>query len=150
MTSDDEDDARYKGAKKLTVDFCENTTAHGLNRIVGAERWWGRVFWAILFCLLAGMMIYQEIEILKDYFGWPVSTTISVVNMRHQYFPAITLCNQNRIKSSLAATSDKYKNLPKIDATMCACRFVGGVGGNSTSTSRRRRDTDGNYRVNFV
>ena len=137
---DEEDEVeRYENGKALAVEFCENTTAHGLNRIVGAERWWGKLFWSVLFVGLFSYMLVQEIEIVTDFLGWPVSTTIFVETAQNQQFPAVTICNQNRIKASLAAQSVKYSTLPAIDKSMCACRYVGGVSGGASAGRKRRK-----------
>ena len=137
---DEEDEVeRYENGKALAVEFCENTTAHGLNRIVGAERWWGKLFWSVLFVGLFSYMLVQEIEIVTDFLGWPVSTTIFVETAQNQQFPAVTICNQNRIKASLAAQSVKYSTLPAIDKSMCACRYVGGVSGGASGRRRKKR-----------
>ena len=43
-------------------------------------------------------------------------------------FPAITVCNQNRIMKSLLPGT-RFESLPAIDKNFCACRFVGGLNG---------------------
>lgn len=113
--------------KDLAKDFADNTTAHGPNRISGARNIYFRIFWIILFSALAGYTIYNIAEQILYYYEWPVSTIIQITNEPRQIFPAVTVCNQNRIKSSLLSNSAKYHTLPDIDKTMCACNYVSGT-----------------------
>lgn len=124
--------------KDLAGDFADNTTLHGPNRISGAKNVYERSLWTILFSALLGYTIYGVIVQILAYYGWPVTTSIEIVKEPKQIFPAVTVCNQNRIKSSLLKDSPKYSDLPDIDKTMCACKFV--VNTNLTDfTSFRKR-----------
>ena len=142
MKGDPEDEEpEFVSANDLTSDFCDNTTAHGLNRVNGAKNWWGKLTWGLLFSVFTMTFIYQAGTLLIEYHQWPVTMKIRVVNQQNQLFPAITICNQNRImKSKLEGT--RFEQLPAIDKNFCACRFVGGIGGEQLGAeSRRKRST---------
>ena len=76
-----------------------------------------------------------------DYFSYPIVTKIKVINQQNQLFPAITICNQNRIMKSLLPGT-RFESLPAIDKNFCACRFVGGLSGQQLGADRKRRSID--------
>lgn len=125
----------------LARDFADNTTAHGPNRISGAENVYERWFWVLLFSGLLGYTLYGCASQIMTYFEWPVSTTISIVREPSQIFPAVTICNQNRIRSSLLHDSSKYHALPAIDANMKFCSACNNILP-SKKKKRKRRSTE--------
>lgn len=60
------------------------------------------------------MFIYQTSELVRDYLSYPVTMSIRVINQRNSLFPAITICNQNRLKRSKIEKS-RFSSLFDID-----------------------------------
>ena len=124
--------------KERCSEFALSTTSHGLNRIATSESWSGKILWTFLFLLLTIVFLYQSILLIVDYFQYPIVTKIKVINQQNQMFPAITVCNQNRIMKSLLPGT-RFESLPAIDKNFCACRFVGGLNGDQLGAEKRKR-----------
>ena len=69
-----------------------------------------RVIWLIAFTIMFYVSLCQIINIVKEYFTYPVTTKVTVMNSPIVFFPAVTICNQNRI------------NCCNLVHTMGACR----------------------------
>ena len=69
-----------------------------------------RVIWLIAFTIMFYVSLCQIINIVKEYFTYPVTTKVTVMNSPIVFFPAVTICNQNRI------------NCCNLAQTMGACR----------------------------
>ena len=121
--------------KSVSRDFGLLTTAHGLGRIAAAERSVPRAVWTLLFLVCFGYFIYSATVLLQDYFEYPVIMSIRVINQKNQMFPAITVCNQNRIMKS-KVNGTRFEDLPNIDNLFCACRLFGQV---SQHLGRRKK-----------
>lgn len=76
--------------------FANQTTMHGIPKIILARSLLGRVVWSAI-CLVAGVMfVAQLIEILTRYFSYPKKVTVEVVPVSVP-FPAVSLCNMRNL-----------------------------------------------------
>ena len=92
----EDDEPEFVSANDLTREFCDNTTAHGLNRIVGAENWWGKLTWSILFSVFTLTFLYQAGTLLIEYYQWPVVIIYFPMTCHYPQltsFPIIPPCN---------------------------------------------------------
>ena len=80
----EDDEPEFVSANDLTREFCDNTTAHGLNRIVGAENWWGKLTWSILFSVFTLTFLYQAGTLLIEYYQWPVHRGSNIIRTAHK------------------------------------------------------------------
>ena len=58
--------------------------------------------------------MYQTSELVQDYLTYPVTMSIKVINQRNSLFPAITICNQNRLRRSKIQHS-RFSPLFEVD-----------------------------------
>lgn len=81
--------------EELTV-FANQTTMHGVPKIILARSLFARVVWAVI-CFLAGLMFFAQLtEILTRYFSYPKKVTVEVVPVSVP-FPAVSLCNMRNL-----------------------------------------------------
>ena len=114
MSGNDEQEA--ESLSKLLFDFGLGTTSHGIPRIFGAKSPLPRLIWLMLvlgaftaFCLQATLLIIQYLE-----YEVVVTVTVDNVNGLAQDFPAVTICNANRVMKSKVMKSNQFK-LAEID-----------------------------------
>ena len=88
----EDDEPEFVSANDLTREFCDNTTAHGLNRIVGAENWWGKLTWSILFSVFTLTFLYQAGTLLIEYYQWPVHRGSNIIRTAHKCFARVCVC----------------------------------------------------------
>lgn len=89
--------------------FCESTTIHGVYDIresIQSQKPGRSCFWITVFfiCILATG--WQFCNNLILYFDFDVSTSISYQTKSELVFPAITICNENIYRKSVAANSE--------------------------------------------
>ncbi len=127
MASLDENNFIEKDSlSKLFFEFGLGTTSHGIPRIFGAKSLLSRLLWLLLvlgsfsvFCWQAGTLIIQ-------YLKYDVVVTYTVDNAigLAQDFPAVTVCNTNRVMKSKAKESNSHFKLAEIDR-LPALRYHG-------------------------
>ena len=110
---------------KLLFDFGLGTTSHGIPRIFGAKSPIARLIWLMLvlgaftaFCWQATLFFLQYLQ-----YNVVVTVTVDNVNGLAQDFPAVTICNTNRVMKSKVAKSNQFK-LAEID-TLTTLRYYG-------------------------
>ncbi|XP_028921777.1 amiloride-sensitive sodium channel subunit delta [Ornithorhynchus anatinus] len=75
--------------------FCNNTTIHGMVRLVcSSHNRLKTAFWSLLFLATVGMLYWQFGLLFDQYWRYPVIMTMSV-HSEPKMFPAITLCDMN-------------------------------------------------------
>lgn len=89
-----------------TKNFADNTTTHGPKNIFAATRVWAKLLWATLFFTSFTVFLWQGVSLIMEYFEYPVATSIHILHHSIATFPAVTICNQNRIKESLIYQKD--------------------------------------------
>ncbi|XP_072013236.1 uncharacterized protein [Amphiura filiformis] len=110
---------KHEPKKKTTLsdivnEYGETSTAHGIPRIIAADRWRSKIFWSIISCGLAVLFGYQGYWLLIDFFSWPYTSKIDVISKYKVEFPAVTVCNMNRMRrSELVGT--RYQGIIEVD-----------------------------------
>ncbi len=98
----------------IVTEFGLTATAHGIPNIITYKRWWVKLFWAIVSCGLAAVFGLQGYKLLTEFFTWPYNTKIDVISKSKVDFPAVTVCNMNRMRrSELVGT--RFQGLVDID-----------------------------------
>ncbi|RUS89487.1 hypothetical protein EGW08_002784 [Elysia chlorotica] len=87
--------------------FSSTTTLHGLNRAMNAERWWRCLFWWFLLAAGTVWSVYNVHVMVRDFQRFPVLTSLMSQYDNRLSFPAITLCNLNRFRSSRLPSETK-------------------------------------------
>ena len=85
--------------------FCIETTAHGLTRVVESKSFVGRIFWLLVFLLALSLMFYQVVLLLQSYFTYPVHVEVKLVHQKEWQFAGATVCNVNPFRKSKIESS---------------------------------------------
>ena len=89
--------------------FARSCTLHGLGRIfvpgTPAPR---RLLWAGAFLASLGAFLLQTGERVRHYAAYPHVTVLDEVESRVLAFPAVTLCNYNRVRRSQLTPNDLF------------------------------------------
>ncbi|CAC5411235.1 unnamed protein product [Mytilus coruscus] len=112
-----ENDVKTKRFKALK-DFSDQTSFHGL-RYVAEETTFPhrRILWLILILVCFGASVYQISDRVIYYNRWPVTVNLGVNYNKTLQFPAVTICNQNAFKATLAEKYGWYKMIEKMFTT---------------------------------
>ncbi|XP_038044543.1 uncharacterized protein LOC119719240 isoform X2 [Patiria miniata] len=103
------------GIYKSVVDFAtDTTTAHGFPNMFKATSTIGRLIWAFIFFTALGVFIWQASVLVRRYFMFPVSVEVEIITKAELEFPAVTVCNTNKVRRS-ALKQSKYKEALVID-----------------------------------
>ncbi len=73
-TKDDTDPHTIKG---LSTNFLENTTCHGIPRVISERSRWRAALWLIVFLLLISYCTYQTVMLLTSYYERDVSVKVA-------------------------------------------------------------------------
>ncbi|GFR91625.1 acid-sensing ion channel 4 [Elysia marginata] len=85
---------------EMILEFGENTSMHGLSRAMADRPLWRRLIWAALVIGFVVWATYNTTQIISDFQGHPVMTSVSNEYQGKLQFPAVTICNMNRIRNS--------------------------------------------------
>ena len=96
-----EDASKTSAIRQLWNGFVENTTLHGLSYVVTGKSRIRRILWAVFLLTAIAFFSYQSISMLKKYFSFPNTTKVSLKYDSMPDFPAVTICNFNKYRSSV-------------------------------------------------
>ena len=111
-----EEDAEPKKSYlvELIQEYADNGTAHGIPRIIGSHYIIAKFFWLILVCGLAAVFIWQGKGLILDFIDAPYNTKIDIITKTLVDFPAVTVCNMNRMRrSELVGT--RFQGIVDVD-----------------------------------
>ncbi len=57
-----------------------------------------RLLWFLLILACFGGLVFQIVDRVTYYFGWPVTVNVGVNYNKTLEFPVVTICNQNAFK----------------------------------------------------
>ncbi|XP_078588046.1 acid-sensing ion channel 1C-like [Branchiostoma floridae x Branchiostoma japonicum] len=77
-------------------EFADNTTLHGLNRIVIAPSNYFRVMWVLTILASYSGFTYMLSSMIMDYFSYDTITDTKLKFTDSLPFPAVTICNMNK------------------------------------------------------
>lgn len=96
-----EDASKMSAIRQLWNGFVENATLHGLSYVVTGKSRLRRILWAVFLLTAIAFFSYQSISMLKKYFSFPNTTKVSLKYDSMPDFPAVTICNFNKYRSSV-------------------------------------------------
>ena len=96
-----EDASKTSAIRQLWNGFVENATLHGLSHVVTGKSRIRRILWAVFVLTAIAFFSYQSISMLKKYFSFPNTTKVSLKYDSMPDFPAVTICNFNKYRSSV-------------------------------------------------
>ncbi|KAH7720951.1 DEG-1 protein [Aphelenchoides avenae] len=101
----------------LIKKYPEWTSSQGLNLVTRSSKWYCIGFWAVLTLAFFGVMLWQCILLIINYYSYPYSVQISL-QFEERVFPAVTLCNLNPYKQSVV------RNYPSVMRLMDTYAYV--------------------------
>ncbi|XP_052721999.1 uncharacterized protein LOC128192939 [Crassostrea angulata] len=113
-TSEKMDEAQTKKDKTSISDelclFGESSSVHGLKYVSErSSHCFRRIFWLLVILCCLGVLIYQIVDRVRYFTSNPVTVNVQVNYNSTLVFPAVTICNQNAFKATLAAEKKRYK-----------------------------------------
>ncbi|XP_006816276.1 uncharacterized protein LOC102803109 [Saccoglossus kowalevskii] len=86
--------------RDIVNEFSRNTRCHGLPRIISAKTLPSRFVWSLVFFAALGAFVFQATKLIKLYLNYDVTVTIEDETIASLMFPAITICNTNKLRFS--------------------------------------------------
>ena len=104
--------AKLKSAVSLK-EFSEQTTVHGLPKILSNDCPISKCIWLVLFSVATALFMVQGMTLLYDYFKYPTSTVLDTERLKE--FPSVTVCNLRHIDPvlNLLLTKHVTRKLPQ-------------------------------------
>uniref|UniRef100_A0A914DV03 Uncharacterized protein n=1 Tax=Acrobeloides nanus TaxID=290746 RepID=A0A914DV03_9BILA len=103
--------------RKPLKSFPEWCSTHGIPYIARSTKKFWIWFWVIATLVASGILIWQTVILLKKFFSFPVTIQYELKFDQH-IFPAVTVCNLNPYKKSVAY------NFPKIERLMVTYDYM--------------------------
>ncbi|XP_011679726.2 amiloride-sensitive sodium channel subunit alpha-like [Strongylocentrotus purpuratus] len=94
--------------------FGNETTVHGVRYMIARGHFLFRLCWLAIIVLAFVLFVIQAFNVYGDYASSPYSTKIDIVQQTFKAFPAVTVCNANRIRRSMLYDTN-YEGLIDID-----------------------------------
>ncbi|XP_078683934.1 bile acid-sensitive ion channel-like [Branchiostoma floridae x Branchiostoma belcheri] len=90
----------------LDHEFANYTTCHGAARIANAKNKPHMALWTLIFLAAFGLCTWQIVDRFNNYFAYRTGTEINVQLESELTFPAVTICDFNRIRGSGVTEND--------------------------------------------
>lgn len=90
--------------------FARGSSIHALSQVEKTNTKVGKAFWFLILILCISCCIYQVNNFLLIYFRYPVLIDVEVKNNKVLDFPAVTICNLNRMKRSHIEYVDRKRH----------------------------------------
>ncbi|CAH2000835.1 unnamed protein product [Acanthoscelides obtectus] len=113
-----------KGYTVLWRSFCKDSTIHSLNFLVMKMNYSHRIFWIVFNIFTISSTVAFMVHMWEDYLETPTIVTQSSSNIPIQnvYFPALAVCNMNKISKKKAVEYaqeiNSYRKLENIDSIL--------------------------------
>lgn len=83
----------------MSCEMIGKSSVHALSQLGQAKPGYCRVFWFIVLVALVCGCVFEVNSFFSIFFQYPVLIDVKVQNRKYLEFPAVTLCNLNRIQS---------------------------------------------------
>eukprot|EP00057_Strongylocentrotus_purpuratus_P008108 XP_011662582.1 PREDICTED: degenerin mec-10-like [Strongylocentrotus purpuratus] len=110
----DKDLPHLNSVNAVLIDYSGSTSAHGIPRIITSRSVKSRLFWSFVTLVCLGAFLWQGSLLLLDFSKYPYTTQIDVVARTELQFPAVTVCNMNKMKRS-AMVHTRFQSLIQAD-----------------------------------
>ncbi|CAF0965271.1 unnamed protein product [Rotaria sordida] len=91
-------DRKFRRRRSIIREFSLNTSTQGIPGIARSESIQNRIFWTISTIAFTGIMLYFIVESIEKYFTYPTQTSVSIIVLRSQAFPAVSICNYSPVR----------------------------------------------------
>ena len=89
-----------KKIKNLIKSIIEDSTIHGIPRLLKSNSWISKIAWIIFFCISTSFCLYLIVSSILSFLQYNVVTTIETTNEIPSYLPVITICNLNQLQTN--------------------------------------------------
>lgn len=125
VVQDKHNGQRNEPATVLSIlnDFAGKTSAHAIPEVVLNPRIVAKLFWSLLLTVAFVIFCIQTSTLLSDYYTF--RTNLDLVNSEEVEFPAVTICNFNRMKRSKLVSGKWYYvcPIPKVSSTFLCIKL---------------------------
>ena len=102
-------------------------SAHGVPRVIGTTNFKRKLFWLAAVTTSACLLLWQIGTMWQDVSSHPITVNLQVLHRRQLNFPAVTICNSNKLKYSkiisLEENLEDAKTSPYVDGLQKAFAF---------------------------
>ncbi|PIK40684.1 putative acid-sensing ion channel 1-like [Apostichopus japonicus] len=102
-----------KSVKEIIERFAGETTAHGIPHIIERPKLISKIFWFTLVAAAFAVFCWQTRKLLQNVYT--SNTKIELINSQSVAFPAVTVCNLNKLKRSKLGNSTRWKEIVTIE-----------------------------------
>ncbi|KAJ8018917.1 Acid-sensing ion channel 2 [Holothuria leucospilota] len=110
---------------EILNDFADKTTAHAFPEIILNPRILAKVVWSLLLTIAFLLFCFQTSTLLSNYHTF--NTNIQLVNSEYVEFPAVTICNFNRMKRSQVNENSRYDYVRLVENTKFLKEHIEGL-----------------------
>ena len=93
---------------KQLEEWCLSSTTHAIPNICRSQYNLLKIMWLIFFLLSGGYCSYLIAQSIQNYFAYPVTTTVQIINEPSVVFPTISICNLNPFITNNSTISAIY------------------------------------------
>ena len=101
--------------KKAFDDFANSTSLHGIQYIASSGYVVIKLCWLAISITFFVLFVLQARTIIDDFRSYPYATKIELISRPSLTFPAVTVCNSNRMRRSQLSHDEWFKGLLTID-----------------------------------
>ncbi|XP_070563559.1 uncharacterized protein [Ptychodera flava] len=112
-TTGNENEGKTPTCQVIAKAFFESTTWHGLPRISQTPYRSRKLFWTVLFLTSCTLLFIQLQAVIARFWSFPINIKVEEVARSSVSFPAVTVCNTNKLRSSALAKS-RYSPLVEV------------------------------------
>jgi hypothetical protein len=99
--------------KENIKSIIEDSTVHGLPRVLKSNSLISKIVWTIFFCLSSSCCVYLIISAIFSFLQYSVVTTIETITEIPADLPVVTICNLNVLQTNYSLSlAKKYENSP--------------------------------------
>ncbi|KAL9964417.1 hypothetical protein ACROYT_G028058 [Oculina patagonica] len=95
--------------------FVGSSTLHGLGYVFTSRTLVRRILWALFLVSSMAWFSYQSSKLLRKYFSYPVTTKVTLEYESTPDFPAVTICNFNKLKRSVVMAKGFDELMSQVD-----------------------------------
>jgi acid-sensing ion channel, other len=110
-------DEQPRMLNKWFLNFCDNTSVHGMKFIGKSELHWAeRAIWSIFVVFAIFSIVYISLQLSQKFSNSPLSTVVesTIFPVAEIAYPAITICNSNRFHKGRSEEAER-KFLPNAN-----------------------------------
>ena len=110
-TSSEQPSKTTWGGQQAWNTFVENCTLHGLYYVVHGRTTARKTIWSIFVLVGLSWFVFQSATLLTKFLSFPVSTKATLEYENMPAFPAVTICNFNTFRRSVAIQKGYFEVL---------------------------------------